>query len=141
MIVEVDLPVSSNTSFSVSPFSRLMPLKEASCAVVVICVMIWLYWLTSDERVACDTASATGAAAAPNVAVPGVDHHGNRTDRGRSEVVGRGDDELLELSRLAVRLPAAKAVFSWSSDSVAPKVTVTAGRAAVRGECDSLDRL
>src|ERR1700716_2146502 len=42
-IVEVDLPVSSNTSFSESPFSRLTPLKDASCAVVVICVRIWLY--------------------------------------------------------------------------------------------------
>src|SRR5882724_10965291 len=42
VIVEVDLPVSSNTSFSVSPLSRLMPLKDASCAVVVICPMIWL---------------------------------------------------------------------------------------------------
>src|SRR5438876_1144103 len=73
VIVEVDLPVSLNTSFSVSPFNRLMPLKDASCAVVVICVRIWLYWLTRDARVACDTASATGATAAPNVAVPGVE--------------------------------------------------------------------
>src|SRR5207302_1259947 len=36
-IVRVDLPVSSNTSFSELPSSRLMPLKEASCAVVVSC--------------------------------------------------------------------------------------------------------
>jgi hypothetical protein len=43
VIVDVDLPVSLNTSFSVSPFSRLTPLKDASCAVVVICWMIWLY--------------------------------------------------------------------------------------------------
>src|SRR5207248_9442312 len=43
LIVEVDLPVSSNTSFSVSPLSRLTPLNDESCAVVVICVMIWLY--------------------------------------------------------------------------------------------------
>src|SRR6202011_2527720 len=70
VIVEVDLPVSSNTSFRESPFSRLTPLKDASCAVVVICVMIWLYWLTSDERVACDTGSATAAVTAPKVAVP-----------------------------------------------------------------------
>src|SRR3954468_5899512 len=41
--VDVDLPVSLNTSFSESPFNRLMPLKDASCAVVVICEMIWLY--------------------------------------------------------------------------------------------------
>ncbi len=37
VIVEVDLPVSSNTSFSELPFNRLMPLKDESCAVVVIC--------------------------------------------------------------------------------------------------------
>src|SRR5882724_5589393 len=37
----------------------------------------------------------------------------------------------LELSRLAIRLPAAKAVFSWSSDSPALKVTVSAGRPVV----------
>src|SRR5437016_3178303 len=43
LIVDVDLPVSLNTSLSESPFNRLMPLKDASCAVVVICVMIWLY--------------------------------------------------------------------------------------------------
>src|ERR1700756_5193345 len=67
VIVVLDLPVSSNTSFNWSPLSRLMPLKEASCAVVVICVRIWLYWVTSDERVLCDTGSATGAVPAPNV--------------------------------------------------------------------------
>src|SRR5579871_2190398 len=50
-IVSVDLPVSSNTSFSSSPLSRLTPLKEASCAVVVICVRIWLYWVTRLARV------------------------------------------------------------------------------------------
>src|SRR5205823_1397448 len=62
LIVEVDLPVSSNTSFSVSPLSRLTPLNDASCAVVVICVMIWLYCATRPARVFCDTGSATGAA-------------------------------------------------------------------------------
>jgi len=36
-MVSVDLPVSLNTSLSWSPLSRLMPLKEASCAVVRIC--------------------------------------------------------------------------------------------------------
>src|SRR6476660_1560536 len=61
VIVEVDLPVSLNTSFSVSPLSRLTPLKDESCAVVVICWMIWLYWATRLERAVCDTASAVGA--------------------------------------------------------------------------------
>ena len=70
LIVDVDLPVSLNTSFSESPFNRLMPLKDASCAVVVICEMIWLYWVTRFARVACDTGSATAAVTAPKVAVP-----------------------------------------------------------------------
>src|SRR4029077_11004229 len=69
-IVDVDLPVSSNTSFSESPFKRLMPLKDAACAVVVICVMIWLLRLTRFARVACDTASVTAAVTAPKVAEP-----------------------------------------------------------------------
>jgi hypothetical protein len=36
-IVRVDLPVSLKISFSELPSSRLMPLKDASCAVVLIC--------------------------------------------------------------------------------------------------------
>src|SRR5712664_1777884 len=60
-IVEVDLPVSLNTSFSVSPLSRLTPLKDASCAVVVICWMIWLYWATRLARVFCELTSVTAA--------------------------------------------------------------------------------
>src|SRR5689334_8621612 len=63
VIVELDLPVSSNTSFSESPFKRLTPLKDESCAVVVICVRIWLYWVTSEERVFCDTGSGVGLVA------------------------------------------------------------------------------
>src|SRR5204863_275020 len=71
LIVDVDLPVSLNTSLSESPFNRLMPLKDASCAVVVICEMIWLYWVTSDARVACDTASVTVAVpATPSAPAP-----------------------------------------------------------------------
>src|SRR5262245_5196096 len=46
VMLRVDLPVSLNTSFSVSPESRLTPLNEASCEVVVICWMMLLYWLT-----------------------------------------------------------------------------------------------
>src|SRR3954453_23552438 len=41
--VKVDLPVSLKVSFRSSPFSRLMPLNDASCAVVSICVMMLLY--------------------------------------------------------------------------------------------------
>src|SRR6476660_10587207 len=69
-IVDVDLPGSLNTSLSESPFNRLMPLKDASCAVVVICEMIWLYWRTRFARVDCDTASTTAAVTEPKVAVP-----------------------------------------------------------------------
>src|SRR5271154_3453017 len=37
VMLSVDLPVSLNVSFSVSPFNRLTPLKDESCAVVLIC--------------------------------------------------------------------------------------------------------
>src|SRR5436190_8226179 len=60
-MLSVDLPVSLNVSLSTSPFSKLMPLKDASCAVVVICDRIPLYWLTRLERIACEAASAVGA--------------------------------------------------------------------------------
>src|SRR6266516_701713 len=70
LIVRVDLPVSLKVSLRSSPFSRLMPLNEASCAVVVICVMTLLYWLTRLARIICEAASATGAATAPKVNVP-----------------------------------------------------------------------
>src|SRR5436190_604862 len=46
LMVRVDLPVSLKVSLRSSPFSRLMPLNEESCAVVVICVMTLLYWAT-----------------------------------------------------------------------------------------------
>src|SRR5579871_1100094 len=57
----VDRPVSLNTRFSVSPFSRLMPLNEESCAVVLICASRLLYCATRLARVACEVGSATGA--------------------------------------------------------------------------------
>src|SRR5260221_1836250 len=66
----VDLPVSLKVSLRLSPFSRLMPLNEASCDVVVICWMTLLYWLTRLARMVCEAASATGAATAPKVNVP-----------------------------------------------------------------------
>src|SRR5229473_1607234 len=59
----VDLPVSLNVSFSVSPFNRLMPLKDESCEVVLICASTLLYCATRLERWACEFGSATAAAA------------------------------------------------------------------------------
>src|SRR5262249_1385184 len=64
----VDLPGSLNTSLRLSPFSKLTPLKDESCAVVVICWMMTLYWLTRFERVACEAASATAALTEPTLA-------------------------------------------------------------------------
>src|SRR5690348_1948890 len=43
LMLSVDFPVSLKTSFKVSPLSRLMPLKEESCAVVLICARMLLY--------------------------------------------------------------------------------------------------
>src|SRR4029079_10333185 len=108
----VDLPVSLKVSFKLSPFSRLMPLNEESWAVVEICVMMSLYCFTRLERMACEAASATGAVAAPNDAVPGVDPTVTApiVDEAASLVVVK--TSLLELSRLAVILPADNAAFN-----------------------------
>ena len=57
-----EAPVSSNVRSRVSPFNRLMPLNEESCAVVLIWGRTWLYCATRLERVACEFGSATGAA-------------------------------------------------------------------------------
>src|SRR6266403_2529909 len=72
LMFRVDLPVSLKVSLRSSPFSRLMPLNEASCAVVVICVMTLLYWLTRLARMVCEAASASGWPAAPPVGVTRV---------------------------------------------------------------------
>src|SRR5262245_48241992 len=53
-MLSVDRPVSLNTSLSVSPFNRLTPLNEASCAVVLICASTLLYCDTRLARVACE---------------------------------------------------------------------------------------
>src|SRR5262249_36562384 len=63
VMLSVERPVSLKVSFSVSPFNRLMPLKEASWAVVLICASTLLYCATRLARVDCEVASATGAAA------------------------------------------------------------------------------
>ena len=62
-IDSVEVPVSSNVRSRVSPFNRLMPLNEESCAVVLICCRTLLYCATRLARVACEFGSATGAAA------------------------------------------------------------------------------
>src|SRR6266550_5641462 len=64
----MDLPVSLKVSLRSSPFSRLMPLNEASCAVVVICWMTLLYWATRLARMVCEAASATGVPLAATIA-------------------------------------------------------------------------
>src|SRR5580698_10924161 len=66
-IFRVDLPVSSNTSLSWSPFKRLTPLNEESCEVVSICCRMLLYWVTRLARVAWALTSATGAEAVEKV--------------------------------------------------------------------------
>src|SRR5215208_660653 len=66
---KVDLPVSLNVSLRSSPLSRLMPLNEASCAVVVIWLMMLLYCLTKLERMVCEAASAVGRPPAASAAV------------------------------------------------------------------------
>src|SRR5258708_29823143 len=60
VMLSVDLPVSLKVSFSVSPFNRLTPLNEASCAVVVIWARMLLYCDTRPERRACADGSRTG---------------------------------------------------------------------------------
>src|ERR1700716_4087318 len=69
-MLRVDLPVSLKVSLRLSPFSRLMPLKDESCAVVVICVMMLLYWLTRLERMACEAGSAVGVPVPTSANVP-----------------------------------------------------------------------
>src|ERR1700736_520625 len=130
-MLSVDLAVSSKVSLRLSPFSRLMPLKDESCEVVVICVMMLLYWPTRLARTACEAGSATGAAATENVAVPAVPPRVTApiVDEAASLVVVM--TSWLVLFRLAVRLLVAKEVFSWARDSVAPKVTVNAGMPVV----------
>ncbi len=66
VMLNVDLPVSLNVSLSWSPASRLTPLNDASCAVVVIWARMLLYWLTRLLRTACAEASTTGADAVEN---------------------------------------------------------------------------
>src|ERR1700709_750483 len=105
-MLRVDLPVSLKVSLRSSPFNRLMPLKDESCAVVVICVMMLLYWLTRLARMVCEAGSATGGATAPNVRVPAPPRViAPIVDEAKSLAVVK--TSLLALSRLAVILPGA----------------------------------
>src|SRR6201999_2405940 len=65
LIESVDLPVSLNTRFNVSPFNQLTALNEESCAVVLICASTLLSCATRLAWVAWTPASATGAGPAP----------------------------------------------------------------------------
>src|SRR5262249_13308539 len=71
LMLRVDFPVSLNTSFSVSPFSRLTPLNEESCEVVSICARMLLYCCTRLARAACATGSWTGGWGVVKVSLPG----------------------------------------------------------------------
>src|SRR3954464_12301618 len=108
----VDLPVSLKVSLRSSPFNRLMPLNDESCDVVVIWVMILLYWLTRLARMVCEAASATGAVAAPNVAVPGVEPTVTAPIVDEAKSLAGVKTTLVGLPRRAVRVAAANAVFN-----------------------------
>src|SRR3954467_13471522 len=128
-MLRVDLPVSLKVSLRSSPFNRLMPLNEASCEVVVICVMMLLYWLTRLARMVCDAGSATGAVAAPKVALPGVEPTVTTPIVDDAKSLAGVKTSFLPLSSLGIILAGANAVFNWSNDSLAPRVTVSDGRA------------
>ena len=95
VMLSVDLPVSLKISFSVSPFKRLMPLNDESCAVVLICWRTLLYCAIRLARVACEFGSTTGAlAAAPLKASRPVAVPPTVADRRRSGVVRGHDGDL-----------------------------------------------
>src|ERR1700710_1455652 len=128
-MLSVDLPVSLKVNLRLSPLSRLMPLKDESCAVVVICAMMLLYWLTRLDRMACEAASTAGVVAVKLVkAVPTVPELLDATvpmvEEAASFVVVM--TSLPALLRLAVRLFGAKAALNWSRDKLAPNVTLVA---------------
>src|SRR3981081_3227103 len=122
-MLSVDLPVSLKVSLRLSPFSRLMPLNDESCAVVVICAMMLLYWATRLARMAWEAESATGAVGVrPVKAVPTVpgllEAPAPIVAEAASLVVVK--TSLPAPFRLAVRLLAASAAFNWSRDSLGP---------------------
>src|SRR5215510_9063353 len=67
VMLSVEVLFSLKTSLSVSPFKRLTPLNEASCAVVVIWLRMLLNCDTRPARVDEEVASATGPAAVVKV--------------------------------------------------------------------------
>src|SRR3954451_15765285 len=131
----VDLPVSLDVSFRVSPPSRLTPLNEASWDVVLIWSRMLLYWATRLARVVCATGSATGAAgmvkvcvvvSVPPIEPPDVPPSVEDAKSFEAEICS-----LPLASTVAVRLLACSAELSWASDLTvplvpSPKVTLTA---------------
>src|SRR5262249_56466046 len=67
--LSVEVAFSLKTSLRVSPFSRLTPLNEESCAVVVIWLRMLLNCDTRPARADEDVGSATGAAAVVKLSV------------------------------------------------------------------------
>src|ERR1700687_2851723 len=114
-MLSVDLPVSLKVSLRLSPFKRWMPLKDESCAVVVICATMPLYWLTRLARMACEAGSATAAVTVrPVMAAP--------PERAPASAVVGAVAELvmtwaaLSLDEVKVRVPAALKVAVRSEE-------------------------
>ena len=85
------MPVSLKVSLRSSPFSRLMPLKDESCEVVVICAMIPLYCATRDARVFCELRRRQAGSHRTVVDVPEMSMEAEE-DAGRSSIgTGLGD--------------------------------------------------
>src|SRR5579863_8358099 len=99
LMLSVEVPVSLNTSFSVSPFNRLMPLNEESCEVVLICDRMLLYCEIRPARVACAAGSAIG-----------IDEVRPAKTLPAEPVIVPIVAEALSLSVMIVRLPLASSV-------------------------------
>ena len=124
VMFSVDLPVSLNVRFSVSPFSRLMPLKDESCDVVLICCRTLLYCATRLVRVRLRV--RIGDRSSRRQTVEGLAScrggAADRADRRRSRIVGGHDVDLAGRGRcVACRLFAASAVLSWLSVEIWPE--------------------
>ncbi len=121
-MLSVDLPVSLKVSFRVSPPSRLTPLKDASCEVVVIWLMMLLYWRTRLSRVTLADASTTGAGAV----VPAANAWLAPTaEPVIAPIVAEAASFVVVIvslpdTNVACRLLAARASFSWLSEPTRP---------------------
>src|ERR1700730_14170481 len=117
-MLSVDLPVSLKVSLRTSAFNRLMPLNEASCAVLVLGALLPLYWLTRLARMACEAESATGAdgvTALNALPVPAGVPEMAPTVEDTGSLVVMMLILPVELSTEACRLFAARAALSWVS--------------------------